>query len=202
MLQPWVEAECANAPQWEDTIPWLYLDSKGNPTTAEGYLVASVQASLLLPWKNPDGSAATASAISDDWRRVTALAANKAAAYYRSPAGLSLALDDIKALTLASVQALDAPLHALYPNFDAFPLSAQTGIADRAYELGIGRPAVGDVEATGLHAYTHFNAACNAAPPQWLTAAQQCYVDKTNPAFNKRNAWAVEQFIQAAKESQ
>ena len=197
----WIDVMSAQIPQWKGNKNFLYLDSDKPPnaTTGQGHLVASLHDSQQLPWYAPDGTRATPAQIAADWQRVTAMSGDREADEYESPNGLHLLQSDIDALTRASVQALDAPLHALYPGFDSFPLCAQVGIGDMGYGLGIGRPATADREATGLHEYPAFNAAANSTPPDFCRMAQECYRDRRDSAFAPRNSWTVAQFIQAAR---
>lgn len=197
----WVQAVCAKVPEWEGNIPWLYLDNARTPnaTTGQGYLVSSRQASLMLPWLHADGTPAGPSDITEDWLRVTALPGGKVSGYYQSPTGLLLSQDSINAMTSSKVEALVGPLHELYPAFDSFPLSAQTAIGDMGYGLGVGRPAIGDEEATGLHDYMHFNMAVNSNPPDWKTAAQESGRNTWMASFKLRNEWTAQLFLQAAQ---
>ena len=199
----WIEAVCAQIPHWEGNKNFLYFDSDDPPnaTTGQGYLVASLHESQQLPWYATDGNRATFDQIANDWQRVKTMPRGRIAEFYECSSGLHLLQADINALTLASVWALDAPLHELYPGFDSFPLCARVGITDMGYGLGIGEPATAEREATGLHGYPSFNAAANSTPPDFLRMAQECYRDKRDPAFGPRNSWTVAQFIQAAKEA-
>jgi hypothetical protein len=199
----YIDAECIQIPVWEDNENFLYLDSDDPPnaTTGQGHLVVNLHDSQQLPWYMPDGTPATSDQIADDWQRVKAMPGDRDAQFYKSPTGLHLLQFDIDALTRTSVQALDEPLHVLYPAFDSFPQCAQVGIADMAYGLGIGEPVTTERPATGLHDYPAFNAAANSIPPNFVRMAQECYRDRNNPAFSKRNSWTVAQFIQASKEA-
>jgi hypothetical protein len=199
----YIDAECIQIPVWEGNENFLYLDSDDPPnaTTGQGHLVANLHDSQQLPWYMPDGTPATSDQIADDWQRVKAMPGDRKAQLYKSPTGLHLLQFDIDAFTRTSVQALDEPLHVLYLAFDSFPQCAQVGIADMAYGLGIGEPVTTERPATGLHDYPAFNAAANSIPPNFLRMAQECYRDRNNPAFSKRNSWTVAQFIQASKEA-
>lgn len=188
----WVQAVCAKVPTWEGNTSWLYLDNAKvpNATTGQGYLVVNRQASLLLPWLNPDGSVSSASNITADWIRVTALPGGKLASYYKSPVGLYLTQESIDALTSAAVESTVGPLHTLFPDFDSYPLSAQTAVGDMSYNLGVSRLR---------NQYPHFCAAVTAQ--DWKAAALQSGRNVSQSAFNDRNLWVaglLNQAIQGA----
>jgi len=192
---------CAKVPEWEGNVLYLYLDSDdpANPTTGNGYLVPSLEVSQTLAWLNGDGSPATAEQIAADWARVGAMPGNRLASFYHCAESLLLAQASVDALTRSKVQGFDTQLRALLPGYDGFPDAAKIGLLDMAMNLGIGRPAQNGRPATGLHAYQHFLAAVNAAPPDWNTAAAQCGRNTADPAFAARNAWTVQQFQAAAQ---
>lgn len=187
----WIDIECAQIPVWENTIPYLYLDSDvpPNATTAQGLLVPNLTASVLLPWRTSKGIVATNAAISSDWKRVKAMPGGHNAEFYESPTGLVLLPDDITVLTRNFVAALYPEILSLFPSFDAYPESAQVGMADMAYNPGIGR-----LRST----YPQF---CAAVKDQdWKTAAEQCGRNTWMLAFAARNSWCALQFKQAAQE--
>jgi hypothetical protein len=187
----WVDIECAKLPTWESTVPWLYLDNarKPNATTAQGFLVASLAESLKLPWKNSDGTTrATPAEVTADWNRVTAMRGGMMAERYKAPSSLLLAEADIEALTRSFVENLYGPIKALFPGFDAFPLTAQVAVSDMFYN-----PGAGVLRST----YRLFCAAGRASPPDFKTMAAQCARNAWMPAFVKRNAWTAQQFLLA-----
>jgi hypothetical protein len=187
----WIDIECAQIPVWENTIPYLYLDSDTPPnaTTAQGLLVPTLTASVLLPWKNSRGIVATNAAIAADWNRVKAMPGGHDAEFYQSPTGLMLLPDDIATLTRNFVTGLYPQILSLFPSFDTYPESAQVGIADMAYNPGVGR-----LRAT----YPQF---CAAVKDQdWKTAAAQCGRNTWMKAFAARDAWTALQFTKAAQE--
>jgi GH24 family phage-related lysozyme (muramidase) len=186
----WITEECQVVPRWEGNIDYLYLDSDDPPnaTTGQGHLVASVQKSVLLPWRTASGVVATNAAICADWARVVAMPGGHAAGFYKSPDGLTLLQSDIDALTLQSVTAMSTPLHTLFPKFDLFPLPAQVAIADMVYGLGIGKLQ---------RSYPKFCAAVNTQ--DWAIAAVQSGRNVAMPAFAPRNSWTSQQFLAAAQ---
>lgn len=185
----WITAECQVVPRWEGNIDYLYLDSDDPPnaTTGQGHLIASLTASLALPWKKPDGTVASTADITADWTRIMAMPGGHVAAFYKSPDGLTLLQSDIDALTVQSVTAMNAPLRILFPAFDSFPLPAQTAIVDMVYGLGIGKLQ---------RSYPKFCAAVNAQ--DWAIAAVQCGRNVSMAAFVPRNQWTSQQFLAAA----
>jgi hypothetical protein len=187
----WIDIECAQIPVWENTISWLYLDSDDPPnaTTAQGLLVPDLRRSVLLPWRTASGVVATNAAISADWARVTAMPGGHDAEFYQSPTGLMLLPDDIATLTRNFVTGLYPQILSLFPSFDAYPESAQVGIADMAYNPGVPRLR---------ETYPQF---CSAVKAQdWKTAAEQCGRNTWMKAFAARNAWTALQFTKAAQE--
>jgi len=188
----WVDLECAQIPVWENTIPWLYLDNAADPnaTTAQGYLVPNLQASLALPWKNQDSTAASVEAITSDWNRVKAMSGGYTAEHYKAPTSLLLEEAEIESITRNFVEALYKPILSLFPAFDSFPESAQVRVSDMFYNPGIGKLKSG---------YPKF---CKAVLAQdWNTAAEQSARNSWMLAFKLRNEWTAAGFVQAAQET-
>jgi hypothetical protein len=180
--------QLVGTPSFENTIPWLYLDSDAPPnaTTACGLLVASLGASQALPWCNADWTLADEAAIATDWHRVTALPGGKVAGFYHSAQGLQLSQGDVLNITRAHVVQCDTELASFYSDYDTFPDCVKIALLDMTWNLGIEK-----LKET----YPHFNAAVNAQ--DWATAAAQSGRNVHVPAFAPRNAWTVAQFNQA-----
>jgi hypothetical protein len=180
--------QLVGTPAFENTIPWLYLDSDAPPnaTTACGLLVAGLGASQALPWCNPDWTPADEAAIAADWHRVTMLPGSKVAGFYHSAQGLQLSQVDILNITRAKVVQCDTELAASYSAYDFFPDCVKIALLDMVWNLGISK-----LRST----YPHFNVAVSAQ--DWKTAAAQCGRNVNVPAFAPRNAWTVAQFNQA-----
>ena len=51
-------------------LPYMYTDVKGNVTTGTGILIDPVSSALKYPWKNPDGSLASAADVTDAFNAV------------------------------------------------------------------------------------------------------------------------------------
>jgi GH24 family phage-related lysozyme (muramidase) len=176
--------QIVGTPAFEGTVPWLYLDSEGYPTTGCGFLVATLDASYEYPWWSPDGTPASLGEIADDWMRVKALPADRLAKFYTSPTALTLTSAAILDITRTKVEMFDQYLTHDYPGYTAFPDAVKMALLDMEYNLG-------DVKLRKQ--YPRFDAAVDAQ--DWTAAAAECGRNVSQPAFDARNAWTKEQFL-------
>lgn len=179
-------------PGVEGNEPFMYLDSAKPPrgpnvTTGIGFLLHSVDAALALPWHHAaDGLRASAAEVQAEWARVTAMPGGLQATAYRGPLRLSPA--DIEAEGFRRLRAMAAGLQVEFPGYDSFPASVQQALLDLRWNAG------------SLLGWVHLRTACNAAPPDWLTASEQCTTANPNGSSLReaRNAWRVQCFLTAA----
>jgi hypothetical protein len=173
--------------QFEGDRAWMYLDSKGNVTTACGLLLASSAAAVVLPFQAPDFSrAATAIEIIANFNFVKASHVGYVAEYYQVGTSPVLTAQAMEQLQRAKVMQFDVELRKRFPKFDNYPNGVKMALLDMDYNLGDERER---------ETYVHFDAAVLAC--DWLHAAAQCGRDVSDPAFEARNAWTKLQFMNA-----
>jgi GH24 family phage-related lysozyme (muramidase) len=177
---------------FEGRIPWMYLDSKGNATVGVGQLLANVQAALALPFLagSIGGTMvpATEVQVRDNWSRIMSIGKGRTAKGYDWNGAVVLAEEEIDALLLRTVTAIDAKMPALYPGYASWPVPPKLAVIDMDYNMGPG----------GLAKFHQMNAALNLSTPNWKVAASQCEREVGVAAFEARNAWTEYQFLQAA----
>jgi len=188
--------------RWEARVPWLYMDNADPPnaTVGIGCLIATVEASLSLPWMFRDGNypgstpiVAQEDKIRWDWDRVKAIPGGRIASAYRAHTQL-VYLDDpsIDNLCNVRIRAAAASLRARYPDWDSLPPDAQLVLIDLEFNLGPGKAA----------AFVKLRAAVETR--DWPGASLQCITvnkDETHDqaAAKPRNAWRVETMAKAGE---
>lgn len=162
----------------EGRVHSMYLDVKGLVTTGVGNLIDPVGAALRLPWKHPDGTAATDSEIRDQWLTLKGQQELKKLhwKYAAKVTTLRLTDQDIDALVVNKLFENEKALRKAYPNWDDFPADAQLGCLSMAWAVGAGFPAI----------FKNFSGF--AVKQDWV-AAKVCCKIKTdnNPGVIPRN---------------
>ena len=189
ILHPDMRATWATwSARFEGRIPWLYLDVRGLPTTAIGYLVPDLTAMLALPWRTPSNLPASRGAIEGEWYRVRAERPALKADEYRSRDALHIDDDAIDALTLRRLDAMAEVLARHFPALADYPEPAQRALMSMAWAMGPNFPAKG---------WPRFSAAVRAQ--DWPTAAAECLMRTAgNPGLVPRNKANVQLFERAA----
>ncbi len=134
----------------EGDLKWMYLDILGWVTTGIGNKIDPVSDALALPWKNPDGSLATAAEITAAWNAVDAersdpkgqLQTSGLATHYGGAFGgvttLRLTTSDVRDLVNEQIAANELTLRHSFPGYDTMPADAQLELHSRAWALGAG----------------------------------------------------------------
>lgn len=183
----YLDDACTAITAHEGSIPFLYLDTRGNVTVGVGLLVPNLTTALALPLHvNGMGGTqpATGQQITDDWNRVIGMRMGLAANAYESGMSVFLEPDDITAKLMNYIATEDLALYNGLTGYNSYPDPAKVALLDMGYELGT---------AGLLHGYPHLCAACEAG--DWITASQQCHRNGPSAA---RNQWTVAQFIAAS----
>ncbi len=180
---------------YEDTLAhegseeYMYLDSRGFPTTGIGHLLKTAEDACALLWMI-DGRPATREEITRDWNHVSAMKdvdevmKHRAARYYRGASTCRLSTDTIKDMCVGRLDDEFLPgLRKMIDGFDDLPEGAQRGLVDCAYNLGLG----------GLHKFTHLLSAVRSN--NWEAAEQQCH---RSTCRDDRNIWTAAQFKSCA----
>lgn len=174
---------------FEGTVPWMYLDTRGNVTAAIGLMLADAKAALALPWWSPGLSRrATESEVSSEFARVSILKPGFGPNAYRNDA-LSPLLKgtDIDAMLGMELRGFIAELVAAFPVFWTWPQPAQLAALDMIYNLGATKLLGGEFPA--------WKAA--AEREDWPVCAEQC---ERGGIGLSRNEWTEGQFNAASME--
>lgn len=131
---------------WEFTLPmegcttWLYSDVLGYVTVGVGNLVDPVEAALMLPFRQPDGTLATKSEIAAEWMRVKndPKSATLGANYTKLITRLRLLPDDVRSLVLRKLDDNDRTLSRRFNAWESWPADAQLGTHALAWAVGAG----------------------------------------------------------------
>jgi GH24 family phage-related lysozyme (muramidase) len=183
---------------FEDRIPHMYLDSRGNVTVGYGHLILDAMAATSLGFV--DRATLTAVAKADV---VTAFnkvknsgLVNTRADVFKSLTSIDLPDPKIDALFVDDSKEFLRQLRHIFPDFDSFPQKAKWGLLDLIYNLGI-------VKFRGL--FTQFQNAVKER--NWRRAAAQSSRSETDPRTQKivagvvsRNAEVRRWFKDAAKQ--
>jgi GH24 family phage-related lysozyme (muramidase) len=185
-------------PPFENCIPWLYRDTRGNVTVGVGKMIPSQAALLDLdlvhpfqcaapPYaESPDGPGrATMPQMVADWNRLQALPYGQEykAGSYKALSSVYLLDADSSALLMEVVTANDAELAPKLPCYAGLPDCVKVALLDMAYNLGC---------AGLLDGYPKMLAA--AAIGDWITMAAQC---RRGGIPEERNAWAAQEIKKA-----
>jgi len=181
-MATYLEQSLAQLEIFEGCIPWMYLDTVGKVTVGVGFMLPDSAAASALPFQLA-GQAAAADAITDDFGRVTGMAAGHVAGFYKQPDSLQLPQSVIDARLLHTLQGFEGLLRAAMTGYDGFPPTVKMALLDMAYNLG---------PEGLLKGYPHMLAAVNHG--QWATAAANCL--RIGPSA-ARNAWTKQQFLAA-----
>lgn len=177
-----------NAPL-EGRVRWLYLDVLGLPTTGEGNLLATPEASVALHWIHPDGTAASGDEIRAEYAEVKAMAPGMLAPRYRTARGLLLSDASIDALCLSRLEANAVAIACIFLDFADWPWQAQCASMSMAWAMGIG-PRFPE-------GFSAWSAAARAQ--DWATCAAECSISTVgNPGVARRNDANVALFKAAA----
>ena len=104
-MATYLEQSLAQLEIFEGCIPWMYLDTVGKVTVGVGFMLPDSDAAAALPFQL-EGQAATADEITDDFGRVTGMAAGHVAGYYKQPDSPQLPQSAIDAQLLKTLQGL------------------------------------------------------------------------------------------------
>ena len=166
---------------FEGSIPFMYLDTRGNVTVGVGFLVSSPTEACAYPFQSA-GMPATAQEVTAAWNQVKAMEPGHPAAFYEYPGCPTLLQGDIDQHLAAEIDALDSQLQARFPAYVGLPDAWKMALLDMAWNLGL----------SGLmNGYPKMIAAVTAG--NGSQAAAECH---RNGIGNARNAWTANQFTQ------
>ena len=162
----------------EARIPWLYLDTTGNPTCGIGHETPALADAQVLPFQPRITQA--------EWDKLLAMPAGLLARAYMGATLGRLPDAAINALLAADIATRETAMTAAFPGYPGWPATAQLAMMDMDYNLGLG----------GLEKFTRL--AASAKVGDWDAAALQCHRIGIS---SERNAETAQFFLQAARES-
>jgi GH24 family phage-related lysozyme (muramidase) len=169
--------------QFEGFTTWMYQDSATPPnvTIGIGFLLSSSKVAVALPFLNKNhGQYATSQEIVNNFNIVHAMPGGLLATKYNI-APIYLPEEDVYTLGRTKLENVFLPgLVKLCPDFETFPIQAQSVLIDLAWNLGVGK----------LGTFTQLIAACNAN--NWNEAAIQSHVKTSR---QERNNWRYAHFL-------
>jgi GH24 family phage-related lysozyme (muramidase) len=171
---------------FEATIPWMYLDTRGNVTAGVGVMLPSAADALKLPWIDVKGNPASAFDVTEEFLRVQKMLTGRSAQFYYLDTAPKLALTEISHMLDATVSVCEGELAKTFDKYAQFPVPAKLALIDMVYNLGLEKLKF---------EYIHF---CTAVGRMdWETAAANCH---RNGPGDSRNEWTKQQFLDAATE--
>lgn len=134
-MNPLVEAYLPICIGWEKEELTMYRDSLGNATVADGLLLPTMAAALVLPFQMGDRPA-TADEIANEYKRVMAMPVGLRAEAYATKGSPRLTSSECTDLCRKVVTARVDELMRLLPCYALLPFTWQLGLLDMAYNLG------------------------------------------------------------------
>jgi GH24 family phage-related lysozyme (muramidase) len=137
--------------RWEGEHRFMYVDGRGYVTTGIGHLLKNTDEALKLPWLHRGtGRPATPAEVRSAFERVAQEWADYkrghpngngyGATHYADKSDLLLPQGEATRLALGRLnKEFLGGLRKLFPDFDRYPLPAQRGLVDMAYNLGVGK---------------------------------------------------------------
>ena len=180
----YIDDSVANLKNFEGSVPWMYLDTKGLVTVGVGQMLPDATSAQSLAFVDSSGQPAAPDAILADFGRVSGLAPAHSPGFYRVPASLVLPPDAIDTLLMNRVTDFDSQLSGRFPAYASFPDRAKLGLLDMIYNLG---------GAKLFGTFHHFMSCVDNQ--DWQGAADNCH--RMGPS-QARNDWTKQQFQAAA----
>lgn len=179
---PYVLTLLDKLPEFEGAIAWMYLDSVGKVTVAEGLMVPDVSSALALPFQFA-GAIAEPGDIRADFLRVEKMKPCMAPGFYHCATSVTLTHDYMRVLALRTLVRFDGFLRSEFPSLDSYPDVVKPAMLDMIYNLGPGR----------LQSFHQWRDA--VLTKNWAQAAATCHRRQISA---DRNAWAAAQFLAGA----
>lgn len=170
--------------QNEGSIPYMYLDTRGNVTVGVGQLLSTVEDAQQLPFvQRATQASATADEIATDFNNVSGQKAGQVAQAYKQYTQLELTDEAIDNLLNQRIAEFQDGLQGAYQGFDGYPDSVQEALFDMSFNLGL----------SGLvNKFPKLRQAAEAG--NWQVCAQEC---ERRGISDERNLATKELFEQA-----
>jgi GH24 family phage-related lysozyme (muramidase) len=179
-MSTYLDESLAKLEWFEGSIPWMYLDTRGNVTVGVGLMLENATDAAKLPFM-AGSRPATEAEISAEFARVHAMPMGRPAEFYRREGELELEKAEIDALLKAVLTGFESELRRHLNGYDAFPESVKMALLDMAYNLG----PLGLIKG-----YPTLIAAVEAG--NWSKAAANCF--RHGPGA-VRNQWTRKMFL-------
>lgn len=176
--------------KFEGLVQHFYLveSDDGTPgvTLGIGCLITSADQARALPFYHLDGTPAAPDEVAAEFDRVQSASLGHAPAFYSG--AILMTVNDAYDLGCARLRASFFDLADTFPAWGTFPLGPWQCLLDLHWNCGSLR-----------HGWPRLLAACNAVPPDWQAASENCTTanPKNSPARAARNAWRVERMRSA-----
>jgi GH24 family phage-related lysozyme (muramidase) len=168
-------AVIARLKQFEGCINYMYRCTGGEVTIGIGHALATAASASSLTWQI-SGAPALLGQVQSDYQAVAAAPVGQVATAYQHLTQCRMAEADAEALVAADVNAFEAQLLKVLPNWNSFPGPVQEALFDMAFNLGLG----------GLSKFPTLLRAVNEG--DWATAAAQCHRRGIQDARNQATA--------------
>jgi GH24 family phage-related lysozyme (muramidase) len=122
---------------FEGRVPYLYLDTRSNPTCGIGHLCATVADAELLPFSG--GMGAVAGLVARDWQVISTATPGRVAAFYAGLTTSRLTDEAIDSIFAADCERTWNGILAFLPTLESLPPTVQEAILDMSFNLGIGK---------------------------------------------------------------
>src|ERR1019366_4727592 len=110
-MATYLDESLAKLEWFEGSIPWMYLDTRGDVTVGVGLMVPNAAAAGKLPFMVASRSA-TSTEIATEFARVEAMPMGRTALFYRHADGLTLEKQDIDSLLRTILEGFEGELRA------------------------------------------------------------------------------------------
>ena len=180
-MATYLDESLAKLEWFEGSIPWMYLDTRGNVTVGVGLMVPDAAAAQKLPFMI-GSRAATEAEIAAEFARVHRSPMGRPALFYHRDNGLVLEKAEIDSLLRTVLVGFEGEVRARLPGYDSFPDGVKLALLEMAYNLG----PVGL-----LRGYPRLITAVEAG--NWAQAASASFRHGPGAA---RNQWTQKMFLQ------
>lgn len=124
--------------KFEGVIPWLYVDTVGHVTVGCGNVVNAESVRALPFVVKGTTERASGAQIADDYDRVSKAPKGQRARFYETLTTCRLPPVECERLFSRRIVEFTGQLRKLYPEYDAFPQSAQLALLDMIFQCGAG----------------------------------------------------------------
>jgi len=172
--------------RFEGVVPHMYLDTEGNVTVGVGHLLSNAAAAISLAFVDKvSESPVDADQKSNGWQTVSVLPKGHTAAWYADKTSIKLLDDVISDVLSGDLAARENQLRHHFAGYDAYPATAQAGLVDMVFNLGMSKLISGFPTFVGA-----------VKNKDWATAAAQCH--RLPPVSETRNREVKRLFLDAA----